>query len=554
MIQLQQTIQPIVSYQLASNIDPTRTLTIRTKFVGAMRNRFAQLMAVIRHAVIELDVLALNKEKLIANALPATGLTSQQFNFPSSDQKIEAFVAWMGEQNQKYILSGGTTGIRTMGDLIPEATAARNSWITTYIDSAYQKGISRARSEMQKLGIPVDDGTYPGSTSDPIQVAFNNPMNADRVGMIYTRAYSSLKGITDAMDSTVSDVLALGIADGRGPREIARLLNKAITGDGTGEDLGILDSLGRFIPAKRRAETLARTEVIRAHHQANMAEYRAAGLLGIKVQAEFLTAGDARVCPECASLNGKIMTLDQAENLIPVHPQCRCVALPYIPEDKVGGQPAPEAQAPSEFTPVKTLEEAKKNISDLFNINIGEFGTFTLSDEQKLRSMNLVGTELQRLNNDIPGISDLTSKPKTHGTNYPGRELSVSISDNTNLGLYSPSLNEINIGPIAEQIKTPLIGETYSWNSVYDDSLYPFRHEYGHAIHQQGLTQSQFEDWYFLYKDKTMDFWEKTVSEYGGVSPSELFAESFAEYTCSSYKPGTLPIEIESFFKKVFKK
>ena len=486
MIQLQQHIQPMVSYQLASNIDPTRTLTIRTKFVGAMRNRFAQLMAVIRHAVIELDVLALNKpivntnpchvpagspaggqfcpsgggyhlsaddvfdkyvkendikniafhrpvfdnkikdiikndkglnalnsiakkfknhqtislatidskidvtsalnkldfirssygsslysvtaglnsiqvsgkelgkgvqtealkvfsireglnfhsnSSFILNALPVSGLTSQQFDFPSSDQKIEAFVNWMGGQNQKYILSGGTSGIRTMGNLLPEATEARNSWITTYLDSAYQQGIRRARSEMQKLGIPVDDGTYPGSTSDPIQAAFNNPMNADRIGMIYTRAYSSLKGITDAMDSTVSDVLALGMADGRGPREIARLLNKAITGSGTGEDLGILDSLGRYIPAQRRAETLARTEVIRAHHQANMAEYRAAGLLGVKVQAEFLTAGDARVCPECSNKNGKIMSLDEAENLIPIHPQCRCVALPYIEPD-----------------------------------------------------------------------------------------------------------------------------------------------------------------------------------------------------------------------------
>ena len=333
MIQLQQHIQPMVSYQLVSNIDPTRTLTTRTKFVGAMRNRFAQLMAVIRHAVVELDVLALNKQKVISNALPVSDLTSQQYEFMSSDQKIEAFVTWMNEQVKKYILSGGTSGIRSFGNLFPEVTEARNSWIKTYIDSAYQQGIRRARSEMQKLGIEVDDGTYPGSTSDPIQAAFNNPMNADRVGLIYTRAYSSLKGITDAMDSTVSDVLAMGMADGRGPREIARLLNKAITGEGTGQDLSLIDSLGRFIPAKRRAETLARTEVIRAHHQANIGEYRAAGLLGVKVQAEFLTAGDARVCPECSDLNGKIYALDQAENLIPVHPQCRCVALPYIEDD-----------------------------------------------------------------------------------------------------------------------------------------------------------------------------------------------------------------------------
>ncbi len=326
----QQQIKPI-SYFMASNIDPTRTLTIRTKFVAAMKFQFAQLMAAIRHAVIELDVLALNKQKQITNAANVSGLASRQYEFMSSDQKIEEFVTWMNEQAKKYILSGGRSGIRSFGDLLPEATEARNSWIKTYIDSGYQQGIKRARQELKKKGIEIDDGSDGGS---PIQVSFNNPMNADRVGMIYTRAYSSLKGITAEMDSVVSDVLALGIADGRGPREIARLLNKAITGDGTGDDLSILDSLGRKIPARRRAEVLARTEVIRAHHQANIAEYRAAGVLGIKVQAEWLTAGDARVCKQCAPMNGKRFNMDEAENIIPAHPQCRCVALPYIEEEK----------------------------------------------------------------------------------------------------------------------------------------------------------------------------------------------------------------------------
>ena len=138
MIQPQQSIKPVVSYQLASNIDPTRTLTTRTKFVAAMRFRFAQLMAVIRHAVIELDVLALNKVKAISNIAATSGLSSRQFEFISNDQKIEAFVQWMGEQNQKYILSGGRSGIRSFGELLPEATEARNSWIKSYIDSAYQ--------------------------------------------------------------------------------------------------------------------------------------------------------------------------------------------------------------------------------------------------------------------------------------------------------------------------------------------------------------------------------------------------------------------------------
>jgi SPP1 gp7 family putative phage head morphogenesis protein len=97
-------------------------------------------------------------------------------------------------------------------------------------------------------------------------------------------------------------------------------------------DLGITDTLGRFIPAQRRAEMLARTEIIRAHHLATIQEYRNWGVLGIYVKGEWKTAGDDRVCSQCASLEGNIYTLDEIESMIPLHPNCRCIALPYIEE------------------------------------------------------------------------------------------------------------------------------------------------------------------------------------------------------------------------------
>ena len=45
-----------------------------------------------------------------------------------------------------------------------------------------------------------------------------------------------------------------------------------------------------------------------------------------------MTAGDDRVCEKCAALEGRIFTLDEIEFLIPLHPNCRCLALPYIEE------------------------------------------------------------------------------------------------------------------------------------------------------------------------------------------------------------------------------
>jgi SPP1 gp7 family putative phage head morphogenesis protein len=77
---------------------------------------------------------------------------------------------------------------------------------------------------------------------------------------------------------------------------------------------------------------LARTEIIRAHHIATIQEYRNWGVEGITVKGEWKTAGDDRVCSKCEQLEGKIFTLDEIEPMIPLHPLCRCIALPYIEE------------------------------------------------------------------------------------------------------------------------------------------------------------------------------------------------------------------------------
>ena len=61
-------------------------------------------------------------------------------------------------------------------------------------------------------------------------------------------------------------------------------------------------------------------------------EYERAGLLGVKVKAEWSTARDTRVCSICAPMNGRVFDIQRIKGMIPAHPQCRCVAIPWIPE------------------------------------------------------------------------------------------------------------------------------------------------------------------------------------------------------------------------------
>jgi len=155
------------------------------------------------------------------------------------------------------------------------------------------------------------------------------PIHADRVGVIYLRTFTELQGITEAMDVQISQILAQGLLEGKGARDLADAIANVLLGGTKGSATNII---GRFIDARRRAEMIARTEIIRAHHLGMIQQYRNWGLIDVQVQAEWKTAGDNRVCELCSELEGKIFTLDEIEGLIPYHPNCRCLALPWSEE------------------------------------------------------------------------------------------------------------------------------------------------------------------------------------------------------------------------------
>ena len=304
-----------LTIQAVNNYDPTHTTTLRNLFAQNMNRRFTRIRGIIRKAIVEEDCFAMMRGSggfgVFVGLLDKIDIVTpgrHAFDFPRSGDKVAAFMDWLKKQEQAGILE--TTRMPQLG------TAIEDAWTNIYIKDSYQRGILRARYELRGAGYDVQSIDQTGG----IGAAMFQPPHVERLGLLYTRAFTDLKGITDTMDMQLSRVLAQAMADGKNPREIARLLTRTISGP-VG-DLGITDTLGRFIPAQRRAMLLARTEVIRAHHQSMVQEYRNWGLEGVKVKAEWKTAGDGRVCDECASLEGQTYTLDEVMNLIPLHPQC----------------------------------------------------------------------------------------------------------------------------------------------------------------------------------------------------------------------------------------
>jgi SPP1 gp7 family putative phage head morphogenesis protein len=271
--------------------DPTRTKTLRNAFVADMNKRFLHLRGLVRKALDERDVFALK----VNEQLPAR----HAFDFPRSKRKVEEFMAWLDTMVDR--------GIFDLPQGMPRTSVSEVEWANTYIDTAYKQGLRRGNSELRKAGYPVLE-----MTDEMIQYAFNQPIHADRVGLIYTRVYSNLKGITAEMDTQISRILAEGLASGENPRKMADTITKQIYGI-----------------QKKRARTLAQTEVIRAHHHATMGLYEEAEVEGVALMAEWSTAGDDRVCALCDSLSmAGPYTLEEAWGMVPAHPLCRCCVLP----------------------------------------------------------------------------------------------------------------------------------------------------------------------------------------------------------------------------------
>jgi SPP1 gp7 family putative phage head morphogenesis protein len=280
--------------------DPTGTGPIRQRFERDVVRRFRQLRSAIIKAVGTDDVLDLGT---VLPKVPGTIGDALQtpppkaFQFQRRADKVASFNSWLQEAQDKGILEVQTG--------TPLQSAASQSWMNTYIDSAYQKGIRDAGAKLKKAGATVDDYF--------LRSAFNRPIHADAVGLLYTRAFNDLDGITKTMDQQISRVLAQGMIEGRGPMDIARKLADRVDG------IGIV-----------RARTLARTETIAAHAESTLNMFEEAGVEGVELEAEFTTAGDDAVCPECEDLEGEVYSIEEARGVIPVHPNCRCAFLPVV--------------------------------------------------------------------------------------------------------------------------------------------------------------------------------------------------------------------------------
>ena len=222
-----------------------------------------------------------------------------------SAAKAQDFLDWLDKQIKKGVLGEAEGPARKV--------VGSKLWTSRYIRAGYTKGVGQALGQMKKTDawkkyLLRNKGQEPTVVS-----AFSAPVHVDALGYLYTRTFTDLKGITSAMSTDISRTLAEGMSQGWHADKIAAHIHDRV------------EKVGRS-----RARTMARTEITRAHHKANLNEMRAAGIEGVHVVAEWEGTPDDKMCEKCGNLVGKRFTIRAIEGMIPAHPNCRCVAIPAV--------------------------------------------------------------------------------------------------------------------------------------------------------------------------------------------------------------------------------
>lgn len=273
-------------------IDPTRTTPIVKAWVRDLQTRARQLQADVFQHVVTDDVfgIAPHVNPLKMNA------EKNAYIFKTDPEKVRAFQGWFQEKIDAGIL-------KVDGDGKP--------WTAKYTQSAYKQGVVRAYTDTHADALKDKTAATGESKALFLQKAFGAPERTKKIEMIYTRSFESLKGYTAEMAAKTSRILADGIANGSSPASIAKQMKDQIA------EFAAMGKKGKY-----RAMTIARTELVHAHAEGQLDSFAEMGVHGVGVMAEWSTAGDDRVCPLCAPMEGRLYPLKEARGMIPRHPNC----------------------------------------------------------------------------------------------------------------------------------------------------------------------------------------------------------------------------------------
>jgi hypothetical protein len=173
-------------------------------------------------------------------------------------------------------------------DTLIGSDRVRNWFGIGYVIPAYEKGAATA---WRNLG--VQSAEYAATRPTLESLLLSEPYQA-RIGLIAAREFELMKGLSASVKSTMSQQLTAGLAQGIGPREIAKNLTA---------QAGI---------EKRRANLIARTEINQSLRNARLDETQdASQRLNINVRVLHISALSPTTRATHAARSGHLYTVQE---------------------------------------------------------------------------------------------------------------------------------------------------------------------------------------------------------------------------------------------------
>jgi len=178
----------------------------------------------------------------------------------------------------------------------------------------FQQGIQSSIVELADIGLPYYSGI---STAEQLKLAGQVMSLVDRSALDFLVNYELqlLGNVARELSEGIKQQISIGLITGESIAKISQNIGGIIT------DPEDFRKAGKtvFKTAQLRAETVARSETLRAYGQGRHKFYETIGVQTVT----WVSVGDKRMCPECRDLGGRVFKLSEVPPL-PQHANCRC--------------------------------------------------------------------------------------------------------------------------------------------------------------------------------------------------------------------------------------
>lgn len=244
------------------------------------------------------------KKKPTHNSFSEDPTLNTRWKYKSQSEAAEQFDQWL-------------KGRLAIG---PLSQAQKEKW-KAFIQKGFEKGASRAFDDTTaaRKKAALDSlrgvGFVEGRREQFIRQSISTATAVEKLRLLEQRALSELKGMTEEIRTKAKRAIVDGLVRGNTPKDIAAKLQT------------VLDI------SKGRAETIAYTELVRAHADGQLEAMEQLGVAEVGVAVEWTPREGA--CPLCTPMKGVVLSIQEAKGMIPRHPRCMCAFVPAnIGEDK----------------------------------------------------------------------------------------------------------------------------------------------------------------------------------------------------------------------------